>query len=70
MIYFIKDNKTLYDFDTIKRVLNVSKSKTQRELKKQNPERIKYKNLYLYTENTLFELMEIIFIEKLEKNND
>jgi len=70
MIYFIKDNKTLYDFDTIKRILNVSKSKTQRELKKQNPERIKYKNLYLYNENTLFELMEIILIEKLEKNND
>lgn len=60
----------LYDFDTIKRVLKLSKSKTQRELKKQQTEKIKYKNLYLYPENTLFELMEIILIEKLEKNND
>ncbi len=70
MIYFIKNDMKLYDFDTIKRVLKLSKSKTQRELKKQQTEKIKYKNLYLYPENTLFELMEIILIEKLEKNND
>ncbi len=70
IIYFTKENKNLYDVETIKRILNVSKSKVQRELKKQQTEIIKYKNLFLYPENTLFELMEIILIEKLEKVND
>jgi len=70
IIHFTKENKNLYDVETIKRILNVSKSKIQRELKKQKTEIIKYKNLYLYTETTLFELMEIILIEKLDKGND
>lgn len=70
IIHFTKDNKNLYDVETIKRILNVSKSKVQRELKKQQTEIIKYKNLFLYPETTLFELMEIILIEKLEKVND
>jgi hypothetical protein len=66
MIHFIKEDKNLYDVDSISRVLNVSKSKVQRELKKQKTEIIKYKNLFLYPEITLFELMEIILIEKLD----
>jgi hypothetical protein len=70
IIHFTKEDKNLYDVETIKRILNVSKSKVQRELKKQQTEIIKYKNLFLYPENTLFELMEIILIEKLEKVND
>ena len=70
IIHFTKENKNLYDVETIKRILNVSKSKVQRELKKQQTEIIKYKNLFLYPETTLFELMEIILIEKLEKVND
>lgn len=68
MIKFIKDNKTLYDIETIKQILNVSRSKIQRELKKQQPEIIKYKNLHLYSESTLFQLMEIILIEKLNNS--
>lgn len=68
MIKFIKDNKTLYDIETIKQILNVSRSKTQRELKKQQPEIIRYKNLHLYSESTLFQLMEIILIEKLNNS--
>lgn len=68
--FIIKGNKKLYDIETIKQILNVPRSKVQRELKKQQTEIIKYKNLYLYPETTLFELMEIILIEKLEKNND
>ncbi len=67
MIKFIKDNKTLYDIETITQILKVSRSKVQREIKKQQTEIIKYKNLYLYPEETLFELMEIILIEKLNK---
>ncbi len=68
MIKFIKDDKTLYDIETIKQILRVSRSKVQREIKKQQTEIIKYKNLHLYPEETVFELMEIILIEKLNKS--
>lgn len=68
--HFTKENKNLYDVETIRSILNVSKSKVQRELKKQQTEIIKYKNLFLYPETTLFELMEIVLIEKLNKVND
>lgn len=67
MIKFIKDNKTFYDVETIKQILKVSKSKVQREIKKQQPEIVKYKNLHLYNEMTVFQLMEIILVEKLNK---
>ncbi|MFZ4679031.1 MAG: hypothetical protein ACOYLP_02575 [Flavobacterium sp.] len=70
IIHFTKENKNLYDVETIRSILNVSKSKVQRELKKQQTEIIKYKNLFLYPETTLFELMEIVLIEKLHKGND
>ena len=70
IIHFTKENKILYDVETIRSILNVSKSKVQRELKKQQTEIIKYKNLFLYPETTLFELMEIVLIEKLNKVND
>ena len=69
MIHFIKDDKILYDIEMMKKLLNITKSKIQRELKSIDGEIVKYKNLHLYPENTLFNLMEIIFIEKLEKNN-
>jgi hypothetical protein len=67
--FIIKDNRKLYDIETMKQVLKVPKSKIQRELKNIDGEIIKYKNLFLYPETTLFKLMEIILIEKLEKNN-
>jgi hypothetical protein len=72
IIHFTEENKNrvLYDVETMKNILNVSKSKVQRELKKQQTEIIKYKNLFLYPESTLFELLEIVIIEKLEKEND
>ena len=70
MIHFTKDDRSLYDVDIMKKILNVSKSKIQRELKKQNTEIIKYKNLYLYPETTLLKLMEVILFEKLEKSNN
>jgi len=68
--FIIKDNRKLYDIETMKQVLKVPKSKIQRELKKIDGEIIKYKNLFLFPETTLFKLMEIILIEKLEKKND
>lgn len=69
MVEFIKENKKLYDIHSIIKILNINKSKIQRELKSIDGEIIKYKNLHLYPEKTLLNLMEIIFIEKLEKNN-
>ncbi len=70
IIHLTKENKKLYDVEIIRSILNVSKSKVQRELKKRQTEIIKYKNLFLYPETTLFELMEIVLIEKLNKVND
>lgn len=69
MVEFIKENKKLYDIHSIIKILNINKSKIQRELKSIDGEIVKYKNLHLYPEKTLFNLMEKIFIEKLEKNN-
>lgn len=70
MIIFLKGNKKLYDIETMKNILNVPKAKVQRELKKQDVVIVKYKNLHLYPEEVLFNLMEIIFIEKLNRQND
>lgn len=70
IIHITEENKNLYDVETIKQILNVSRSKVQRELKKQQTEIIKYKNLFLYPETTLFKLLEIIIIEKNRKVND
>ena len=64
MINFIaKNNMILYDIETMKQILNVPKSKIQRELKKQETEIVKYKNLFLYPQKTLFVLMELILIK-------
>lgn len=70
IVFVIKENKKYYDIETMRQILNVSKSKIQRQLKKQDTEIVKYKNLHLYNEHTLFNLMEIILIEKLEKIDD
>ena len=69
MVEFIKGSKKLYDIQSMIKILNINKSKIQRELKSIDGEIVKYKNLHLYPEKTLLNLMEIIFIEKLEKNN-
>lgn len=61
-----EDNR-FYDIETIKRILGVSRSKVQRELKRHNfSNDLSYKNLYLYSQEKLFSLMETILIEKLE----
>jgi hypothetical protein len=70
VVFVIKENKKYYDVETMRQILNVSKSKIQRQLKKQDTEIVKYKNLHLYNEHTLFNLMEVILIEKLEKIDD
>lgn len=70
MVEFIKGSKKLYDIQTMIKILNSNKSKIQRELKSIDGEIVKYKNLHLHPEKTLFSLMEKILIEKLEKSND
>jgi hypothetical protein len=60
----------MFDFDTLKTTLCITKTKLQREIKKIDPERIKYKNLHLYSEETLIKLLEKIMIEKIKKYND
>lgn len=57
----------MYDIETIQDILKVSRSKIHRELKKNNVDYIQYKNLFLYSELSLFKLMEIILIEKINK---
>jgi hypothetical protein len=70
MVEFIKGSKKLYDIQSMIKILNINKSKIQRELKLIDGEIVKYKNLHLHPEKTLFSLMEKILIEKLEKSND
>ena len=71
IVFVIKGNRKFYDIETMKQILNVSKSKIQRELKKLNTDEVvKHKNLHLHSEQTLFSLMEVILIEKLEKIDD
>lgn len=65
--FILKGNKKYYDIETMRKVLKVPRAKIQRELKKQDAEIVKYKNLHLYHEVTFFNLMELILIEKLSK---
>jgi hypothetical protein len=66
-----EENKKFYDVNTMMKILGVSKTKIQREIKRNNfLEFLKYKNQHLYPERTLFHLMEIVLIEKLENEND
>ena len=70
MVIFVENNNRMYDIETIKEIVNVSRSKIQRELKKLDGKILKYKNLFLYEESMLFNLMEIILIEKICIIND
>jgi hypothetical protein len=64
--FITEENKRFYDVNTMRRTLGLSKTRIQREIKKNNfSEFLKYKNQYLYPEKTLFSLMEIVLIEKM-----
>jgi hypothetical protein len=66
--YLSEENDKLYDFDTLRRLIGTSKSKLHRDLHKiQHCEFVKYKNQFLYTERTMFEIMEKVLFEKLDK---
>ena len=65
--FLLNEDKKYYDIETMRCFLQVPKAKIQRELRKMNNDFVKYKNLHLYNESTLLNLMEIILIEKLNK---
>lgn len=66
--FLTEENDKLYDFNSIKNILKVSKTKLYRDLKKiEENEFVRYKNQYLYKEKTLLLLMEKTLIERLEK---
>jgi len=67
MVIFLLNESKYYDIETMRCVLQVPKAKIQRELRKMNNDFVKYKNLHLYNELTLLNLMELILIEKLYK---
>ena len=67
MVTFLLNESKYYDIETMRYVLQVPKAKIQRELRKINNDFVKYKNLHLYNELTLLNLMEVILIEKLYK---
>ena len=67
MVTFLLNESKYYDIETMRYVLKVPKAKIQRELRKMNNDFVKYKNLHLYNELTLLNLMELILIEKLYK---
>jgi len=66
--FLTEDNDKLYDFNSIKNILKVSKTKLYRDLKKiEAMEFVRYKNQYLYKEKTLLLLMEKTLIDRLDK---
>jgi len=66
--FLTEENDKLYDFNSIKNILRVSKSKLYRDLKRiEDYEIVRYKNQFLYNEKTLLLLMEKTLIERLDK---
>ncbi len=64
--YITEENNKLYDVDTMRKLAGTTRSKIHRELKKNKDSgHIKYKNQYLYSETTLFSILETILFEKL-----
>ena len=65
--YTTEENNNLFDTCTIRKILGVNKPKLQRIMKKIPLQQIKYKNQNLFYEKTLYELMEIVLLERLKK---
>jgi len=67
--FVTEENNILYNVDTMRNLLGTSRSKIQREIKRNGiTEFMRYKNQFLYTEKSLFTIMEKLLIEKL--NNE
>lgn len=67
--YITEEENKLYDFDTIRQILNTSRSKLHRDIKKNNIVGTRYKNQFLYSEQSLFSMMELVLVEKLNNIN-
>lgn len=68
--YISEENNRLFDVSTMKEIIGTSRSKIQREIKRNKlSEEVIYNNKNLYSEKVLFTLMETILWEKLEKIN-
>ena len=66
--YRINGKDKLYDFTTIKQILKTDRSKLQRDLRRVSGGSFyRYKNQFLYKEETLFQLLEERLIEELDK---
>ena len=70
ILYTDENNNKLIDFRTIQVIMKMNKSKLYRSINQlDNIKVIKYKNQFLYSESTLFQLMKLRLIEKLNDNN-
>ena len=70
ILYTDENNNKLIDFKTIQVIMKMNKSKLYRSINQlDNIKVIKYKNQFLYSESTLFQLMKLRLIEKLNDNN-
>jgi hypothetical protein len=68
--YLSEENDRLFDISTMREIIGTSRSKIQREIKKNKlSQNMVYNNKNLYSENVLFTIMEKILFEKLEKEN-
>lgn len=66
--YRIDGSNKLYDFNTLKNILKIDRSKLQRDLRRfSGTDYVKYKNQHLYKERILFLLMEELLFERLYK---
>jgi IS30 family transposase len=65
--YITEEESKYYDFEMIRGILNVSRSKLYREIKRNNIQSRKYKNQHLYSEISLFTLLEYKLIDELNR---
>ena len=69
--YLTENQNRFYDIYNMKDILGTSKSKIHREIKRMGiKEDMKHRNHFLYREEVVFTIMEILLIEKLENEND
>ena len=69
ILYTDANNNKLIDFNTLQTILKTNKSKLYRALGDLNGvEVVRYKNQFLYYENTLFMLMREKLIERIERS--
>lgn len=68
--YLSEENDKLYDISSMREIVGTSRSKIQREIKRNKlSETLVYNNKNLYGEKVLFTIMEKVMIEKYEKSN-